>query len=368
MTTVVYDHEIFNWQQVGGVSRYICEVAQHVNELNGWKTCVVAPLHFNDHLRASRAPRRGWHIDHRWPNRTLCSRVVNTLVSPIVRAAINADITHLSYYGVNSISRSRPCVVTVHDMIHELFPSSFPRSDRTAERKKDCVARAQRIICVSESTAHDLAGLLNVPREKISVTHLGISEAFSTFRPSSPSPTVDRPYILFVGHRSGYKNFEQLLRAYAASRRLMREFDLWAFGGGVFSLEERALMTTLKLPPGSVKYRYGDDSALARAYDGATMFVYPSRYEGFGIPPLEAMSRKCAVVCSSSSSIPEVVGSAGLYFDPNSSESIRNAMETLADDSLLRQQLLSLGEARWRCFSWIKCAEETVRAYEAALS
>jgi glycosyltransferase involved in cell wall biosynthesis len=260
-----------------------------------------------------------------------------------------------------------PTVVTVFDMIHELFPENFAKDDKTTHYKQLCVEHAAHVLCISESTARDLVRLFGVPREKISVTHLAYSSAFDAPPEETSNPKSGRPYILYVGHRVGYKNFVGALAAYASSPALRKEFDLVAFGGVPFDARELALIESLGLKGDRVRRVTGSDSDLALAYRRAHVFVYPSRYEGFGIPPLEAMSSGCAVACSNASSIPEVVGDSAALFDPDDVGSIAQALESVCFDSGRHQGLVAAGKRQAAHFSWDRCAQETVQAYERVL-
>jgi glycosyltransferase involved in cell wall biosynthesis len=206
--------------------------------------------------------------------------------------------------------------------------------------------------------------LLDVNQEKISVVHLGFS---LTEAKKVESGISRRPYLLHVGGRAGYKNFETLLRAYAGQPALAREFDLVAFGAGDFDTKERELIGALGLSDSQVRQVGGGDSILTDLYQRAALFVYPSRYEGFGIPPLEAMSFDCPVVCSNSSSIPEVVGDAAVFFEPASSDSIANAIQSVLSNNTLRETLIARGRARIKMFSWERCAEQTLDIYRKLL-
>lgn len=279
---------------------------------------------------------------------------------------IGADVVHMTYYQARPTRHSAPLVITVHDMIHELFPGNFRLTDRTTEYKRRCIKAADKIICVSQSTANDLKRLFDVPDDKVSVTHLGISRCFGQ-HVAPPLARNHKPYLLYVGERRGYKNFGRLVEAFAASPVLHRNFDLAAFGGAPFSRHELRNAERLHLRRDALRHLTGDDAALALAYSEAHLFVYPSEYEGFGIPPLEAMTCGCPVVCSSASSIPEVVGDAGLYFDPSRVESIREALEQLSFNDERRAALSSVGRIRSAEFSWSRCAHETLAVYREAL-
>lgn len=367
MTTIAYDHQIFSMQEFGGVSRYFCEVASRTKAVAGWDSVVVAPMHFNEHLAGTAVRQLGIYLPRRVPSGPL-RRAVNTVVAPLLLMSTAAQVLHRTYYA----SRPRPygakVVVTVFDMIHEISPHYFPSHDRTSPMKRRAVAEADAVICISQSTANDLQRLLDVPSERISVTHLGFSSAFAQAAPVVDSrPGAARPYLLYVGHRGGYKNFARLLKVYGASARLARDFDLIAFGGYPFSAEELAQIAALKVRPDSVRRQVGQDDELARAYAGAHALVYPSEYEGFGIPLLEAMSAGCPVISSNSSSMPEVVQDAGEYFNPHEVASMGSAIERVAYDEDHRQALARRGRIRCQAFSWDRCASETVAVYRKLL-
>jgi len=252
-------------------------------------------------------------------------------------------------------------------MIHERFSDSFSQTDRTSVEKALAVARADHVICISEQTKRDLIEILGVEASKISVVYLGFN-LISHDKPVTITVGQSRPFILYVGNREGHKNFERLLIAYATSIKLKNNFDLICFGGGAFSDKEKALMQQLGVSVDRVSQVSGNDALLAGYYRASSAFVYPSLYEGFGIPPLEAMSFDCPVVCSNLSSIPEVVGDAGEMFDPYDPDSIRVAIERVVDDVQLQEVLISRGRERIKLFSWERCAQETLDVYRKVLA
>lgn len=365
MHNIIYDHQTFIAQEFGGISRYFCELAARVHRTEGFKARVVAPLHYNAYLPECPVPQSAMRMPLRFRGESRVYRLINEALSPILTATASPSLVHQTYYSPLPSRKSRtPIVLTVFDMIHELFPDNFPLTDPIVQCKSACVAAADHILCISQSTANDLMRLFGVPAEKISVTYLAYSDIFAQTAVATEVPPHVRPYVLYVGQRGGYKNFETALRAYASSARLRQEFDLVTFGGPAsFSATEQATITNLSLRPGSVVRLGGADKDLARAYRHARAFIYPSRYEGFGIPPLEAMASGCVTVCSDSSSIPEVVGDAGLLFNPDDIDAARQSLEDACFDEVLRAQLLARGRARVREFSWDRCAHETVNAY-----
>ena len=145
-------------------------------------------------------------------------------------------------------------------------------------------------------------------------------------------------------------------------------FKLVAFGGGAFSYSEKKFFREIGLSKNNIIQERGNDQKLIEAYKKASLFVYPSLYEGFGIPPLEAMSLGCPVACSNTSSIAEVVSNAGVYFDPYSVESISNTIKFILYDDSLRKELIKKGEKRIKYFSWEKCSLETYNLYKKLIS
>jgi glycosyltransferase involved in cell wall biosynthesis len=243
-------------------------------------------------------------------------------------------------------------------MIHELYPQQFSRRDPTARDKKKIVQNSDAVICISRSTKHDLMLYCNVPEERIKVIYLGNSLKLEVKSPR----IVDAPYILYVGLRDGYKNFDLLLTAYARSEKINRDFKLVCFGGGQFNSHERSLIRSMNL--GDKVFNYsGTDEPLANLYKYASAFIYPSLHEGFGIPPLEAMGYGCPVLVSNTSSVPEVVGQAGLYFNPTNVDDLTFQLDKILRDDMLRKDLIQQGYEQEKKFSWDRCAKETLKLY-----
>jgi glycosyltransferase involved in cell wall biosynthesis len=365
---VIYDSQVFSQQEFGGISRYICALALRLSRVPGVETEIVAPLHINQYLNAvDQKIVTGFYM-RRLPK---TSRIIQALSSgfcgPILRFK-RPNIVHETYYAEHSVCRSKvPHVVTVHDMIEERFPHSFPPSYPVVELKKRAVDRVDHIFCNSENTLRDLIAMHPHCADRVTVTSLGYDELPQTSLQAQELIGAG-PFILHVGGRHGYKNFDGLLQAYAASSWLRENFRLVCFGAGTFSEAECRWITALGLSASQVIQIGGGDDRLAALYRGAAAFVYPSKYEGFGIPPLEAMSQNCPVICSNSSSIPEVVGNAGEYFDPGESESIRVSMEQVLQSSSRRAELVSLGRDRCKRFSWEQCAQETLSVYQRLVS
>jgi len=361
---VAFDHQIFSMQRYGGVSRYFFELASRLPAHGVSEVCVVAPLYINNYLAADSARRftRGRYVNG--PPYTFAGisvvPVVNRFAAPLALRRANPDIVHETYFAAKPVGRARRRVVTVYDMIHELFANEFPDAAQVTAAKRAAVNRADHVICISENTQRDLVRLYGIDPARTSVVHLGYSMTTETNAAKEASGD-HRSSLLYVGHRAGYKNFRTLLQAYGSST-VLREFELIAFGGGPLSPDEQNEIRRLGITD-RVRFESGSDRELAARYRAAAAFIFPSMCEGFGLPPLEAMSHGCPVVCSNKGSIPEVVGDAGVYFDPNNPEELRTVLERVVTTEALQADLRARGYAHIATFSWDKCAAATAQIY-----
>lgn len=318
-------------------------------------TLLFAGLHRSDYpLTDLRSPRH-----HYWGRKTTSPGLskafakINRLSLPFYSLLQKVDVYCPTFYADALPLSAKPKVAMVLDMIQELFPDNFSAQDKTSRRKRELCERAELIVAISESTKRDLIRLFGVPAEKIRVVPL----ANSIQRGTSRESPEDRPYLLYVGARAGYKNFAKLLEVFSEIAPLHPELDLIAFGGPQWSAEEEASTRRLQLQ-GRVYWRAGSDELLARYYEHARAFVYPSIYEGFGIPPLEAMALDCPVITANASSIPEVVGEAALLVDPHSGRALREAIEAVLARPELRSILIEKGRRRLTQFSWDRTASQ----------
>lgn len=366
---IVFDHQIFTYQSYGGISRYFVRLAQGLIAL-GDQIDIVAPIHRNRYLKdLPENVVQGLDFERFPPKTGRLAMLANHYLSQLSLRSNSPDILHETYYSPKVVSRAaKGRVITVYDMIHEKYPDDFSSTDATTQYKRLALARADHVISISHSTKKDLCELFGFPEHKVSVVHLGF-EKFES-KPSLVSGGVhrQRPYLLYVGSRGGYKNFERMLKAVASKSELLNEFDVVAFGGGAFNETEKSLISRLGFDAMAVQQIGGDDELLGELYSKARAFVYPSVYEGFGLPPLEAMAHDCPVVTSNSSSMPEVVGQAGEYFDPLDVEAQAEAICRVVFDEQRRSALIEAGRERLPMFSWERCAQETQAVYQKVLA
>lgn len=310
-----------------------------------------------------RAPWR-WSPDGAWwlpwtpPDRSLLDRV---------------DVWHLGEFHLPTVTAT-PVVATVHDLTTLTHPDHHLLINRVVHRRRlRWIGRhALRVIAVSRSTKRDLAARTRMDPTRISVVH----EACGHRR--SPHPGgfdilrrrygIRRPYVLTVGTLEPRKNQERLIRAFESLPASAGALDLVLVGGKGW--RAGSVLRAIEASPARTRiHRLGpvSERALSTLYANALVFAYPSVYEGFGLPVLEAMARGTPVLTSNVSSLPEVAGDAALLVDPGSVDSIRSGLERLVDDPDLRERLIASGREREATFSWKRAARETLAVYREAV-
>jgi glycosyltransferase involved in cell wall biosynthesis len=276
------------------------------------------------------------------------------------------DVIHETYF-VNEqpvlTKGTTARVTTIYDALHERHPNLFPSDHLKTKEKQASFDRSDLIFSISNHTKEDTLSLFKVPEEKIKVVHLAADPAIPEQWIDYPKD-CDRPFFLFVGIRMKHKNFDRFLQAFASSEQLMKNFDIVSVASYGFSPTELDKFRQLGFGSTQIRHVHAGDQLLAGYYSTAVALVYPSVYEGFGIPPLEAMTYGCPVACSNSSSLPEVVGQAAELFDPYAVEEMKTAMERIAFDEERRAELIRLGKQQVKKFSWEKVAKAHLLAYQ----
>ncbi len=271
-----------------------------------------------------------------------------------------------------------PTVTTVHDLSWLRYPQTHPAERVRAMMKRFPVslARSAHVITDAESVRCELIETFDVPPARITAVPLAARAVFRPLQAAACEPMLRaqglnwRGYLLCVGTLEPRKNLELALRAYAAlSAGLQQRFPLVIVGmKGWLTSRLDALIAPLAADGRVRPVGYVDDETLAVLYASARMLIYPSIYEGFGLPPLEAMAAGTPVIASNVSSLPEVVGEAGLQVDSQDIDALREAILGLAEDDALWQRLREAGLARAAQFSWDRCARETLAVYRKALA
>lgn len=359
---IIFDPQIFTLQKYGGISRYFFNLALNLSLSDGANSEIYCPRYSCQYLNRENWPAFSGGNDISniplWRYKKIMYLRSNLRSFEKKISQEKFDVVHHTYYWPlsNKLNSSACRITTIHDLVDEII-----KPDKLKARLKfRSISQADHVICVSKFTRNLLLEYYDVNAEKVSVVHLAGPAIDKTV---SPSRSFVKPYILYVGPRVGYKNFISLLEAYGSSDRLRRDFNLVCFGGGEFSSDETMRIHLLGLDDIQITQLSGGDALLQSFYKGASLFVYPSLYEGFGLPPLEAMALGVPVACGKVASIPEIAGEACEYFDPTSSESIREVMEQVLYSESRQIQLVSMGYERAGMFSWERCAHETLDVY-----
>lgn len=362
---VLYDHQLFSLQNAGGASRYHYELARYLRTAPDVKTELflgmngsIYPFH---ELSSANTRVTSFAVGgHPGGLRYLANEVLSNCVVPFLG---KMDIYHPTLYRRVPLARMRRVVATHHDCIHERYPETFRYLKQVLRAKQSLYARADAIICVSEASRLDLLRFYDVSAARTRVIHHGVRPL-----PRCAAMTkklqeqVRRDYLLYVGVRASYKNFDGLLRAFRESG-LHNSLDLLVLGGGPLTAGEIEMIARMNLDKSTVCIPRVTDELLAEAYAGARLFVYPSFSEGFGFPPLEAMAAGCPVLASNTSSIPEVCLDAPFYFDPQDQQSFTCALLHAIEDEKARRQAIERGHKVVAQYSWEKCGRQTLALY-----
>jgi len=363
---ILYDHQVFSLQDAGGASRYHFELIRNLQGLNEVTLELVLGLNGSVMPFGSlRGPQTRVFGRKTTIKPGLARYAINELLSGFIgpfRGKV--DIYHPTLYRALPWVRRRWVVVTHHDCIHERFPRLFSNAGSIVESKRKLFAQADAIICVSESSRRDLLHFYNVAETKTHVVYHGFSPLPL---PENDPLDLAQPYLLYVGSRAGYKNFELLLEAFSRSG-LAGDYRLLAVGGGSFTPAEVERIASLKLGRSVTVVPRADDGTLARAYRDAALFIYPSLYEGFGFPPLEAMSLGCPVLVNQTSSLPEICGDAAFYFAAADAGELSRCLTSILADDRGRAMKRELGEQRVGLYDWKRSAQRTLDVYRTVLN
>ncbi|MBN2365587.1 MAG: glycosyltransferase family 1 protein [Calditrichaeota bacterium] len=365
---VLYDHQVFSLQAWGGISRYFTELMKYYER--GDKLQFELPIYFSNNVHLPEVvsvSAKTFFNDYPFKGRNRIIFQVNQLVTRKIWRKKEFELFHPTYYNSDFLNHigSRPFILTIHDMTYEIYPELFPPGDPVPQHKKILIERASRIIAISRHTKSDILRFYPVSPDKIEVIYLGNS-LYKDQVYGESDPHLPLKFLLYVGNREGHKNFTRFIRAITPLLQEDRDLFLVCAGGGSLSKAETTLITELGII-NKVHHYPVNDLELIRLYSHARAFVFPSLYEGFGIPVLEAFGCNCPAILSNSSSLPEIAGDAALYFDPEDENSIREIVSHLIDNENLRKQLIERGSERVREFSWKKTALKTATLYEKVL-
>jgi glycosyltransferase involved in cell wall biosynthesis len=361
---ILYDGNIYKLQRFGGVNNYVAELINHLPL--EWCPMVTT---VDDYTRQTiHHPQSRVYYYHRFGLRNnRVSFALEPLYFNWVEFWSRADILHPTFYFPLSQrqwqSYRRPLVMTVYDLIHEIFPALDPQR-RVIQARLELLKAAAVIICISENTKQDLYRFYPFTRSKVVyVTPLATSFSRRLVEYEGGGLFPECPYFLYVGSRWFYKNVDLVWQAIAALKSQYPDLCL-KMVGKPFSDAELERLTVLGIRERVVQVDVSDDRMLARLYAQSAALIYPSLYEGFGLPPLEAMACGTVVIAANAASIPEVVGTAGLLFDPNQLDELVARMTAVLDCPGERDRWIAAGREQVQQFSWSKVAEQTTQIYQ----
>ena len=380
---ILFDYQAFELQRFGGVSRSYVELVSHLKEEKGVNYKIGVKESDNVHLKESGLvstvkpqcfTHKKWFEGKKWfkGQRSLTRKVMGAMGYYNDGLTINQDYcinllrrqqfdifepTYFESYFLSYLN-GKPFVLTVHDMIPELFGID----ETQAKQKKLLCPLAAHIHVPSENTKKDLVDILNIPPERVTVTPHG-----APVSPSNKYPSLcPFPYILYVGARWAYKNFKPFIEECAIIIERHPELRVICTGQP-FDEEERNLILSLGLS-NHVIHQYASGQEMQSLYQNAVAFIYPSAYEGFGMPILEAFVCSCPVMLNNSSCFPEVGGDAAVYFDIGQrGDMAERFMAMYQASGERRDELIAKGNARLPLFSWEESAKTMRRIYDGIL-
>jgi glycosyltransferase involved in cell wall biosynthesis len=350
-----------------GIHTYITHLLQNLPRVDGtFRYTVYTNAQLSvDGLTAVRPAR--------WPTTRPLARIAwEQLAQPFALRRDRPDLLHTSFVG--PLLSRQPSVVTIYDLSFALFPELFRGPNqvylRTATRRS--AQHARRVIAISDHTRRDVHRLYGVPLERIDVACPGVDPRFKPLLPGEVEAFRRRHnlpdrFFLYLGTLEPRKNLGRLIEACSALE--MSNWRLMLVGGKGWMYEDLfAQAKALGLDDRVTFAGFASSEDLPLWYNAATAFVYPSVYEGFGLPPLEAMACGAPVIASNAAALPEVVGDAGLTVEPDDVAGLAQAMRRVWDDETLRRELSQRGIERAGRFTWEATARATVESYRRALS
>ena len=351
---ILFDHQQFYFTY-GGASKYFTMLIDALPQ-ECWATTTL--LCSNEYVRSKEL----WHtIPYYFRGQTRLLERMNRPYTNYLLRHQNFDVFHQTNFGTYCFNAlgTKPMVTTYHD----INLSTIDPHPEIVERQKRSLERADAIICVSENTKEGMLKYFDVDERKVHVVYHGIELPNRQILPQHR--IFDFRYVLYVGLRSAYKNFDRFVQAFALLRQQHPELHLICTAPA-FSPQEIERFRQLEITD-CTHALPATEEQMSCLYRDAEVFAFPSLYEGFGMPILEAWSLECPVVLSHASCFPEIAGDAGVYFNPESAEDICNALQHVIEDTTLRHNLIQRGNERIKAFSWQRCAEEHMRVYRSLL-
>lgn len=351
---ILYSHDIFSMQFVGGISRYIFELFSRNKNAK-------IPLLYSENLYLNKHKKTA-----HFRGKTRIISLLNEMSEKLL-SKNTFDIYHISYYKKSpNIPSDAVFIVSVYDMIHEIYAKSYFKNDnKTSALKRQNCLQCDGIIAISQTTKNDLIRFFGIDEHKIRVIYLGHSlQKPPILRKNSQN--LPKNYILFVGSRGAYKNFTNFACAFVEILHIHPQIKALCVGEK-FSDDECKFLETLKIKNAFIALQ-AKENELYEIYAQAKCFVFPSFYEGFGIPILESFFAGCPAVLSDIAVFREIASDAAMYFNPHDKTSIAQTILQIMRDTSLAQEKVALGKERLKHFSWDETYRQTMKFYNEVIN
>lgn len=353
---IIFDYNIFFLQKYGGISRYFIELCKQMSN-SEIDYLIQATIHQNYYLDKASVNKSFNLYLKDYPKFT--RKLIGSTNKYFFYKNINKNyykIFHNTYYSNFKLKNNITQISTIYDFTHEIFSKEYNYKKNI---KTEAIKNSNHFICISENTKKDLIKFYNIKPDNISVVYLG-----GDHLPKGNKIFKNKPFILYVGYRENYKNFNILLKAFYSSRKLQKDFDIVCFGGSPFNDDEINQISQYALTD-SVKYISGDDHKLSSLYSTASCHVITSKYEGFGITVVEAYNFGCPVIHTGKGSLAEIADESGQY--DGSYENLKHTLEKfLYSNQDIKNHRINIKKIKNR-LTWKNCFNNTYDVYKKFL-
>lgn len=361
MLKVFFDHQKFSTQKYGGISRYFANIIEEIKR-NDEFDYLLGVLNSQNHYIKDEPQALNQPFITNILNGGMKRFKLNKWYCDYLLKQNHFDVFHPTYYDPYFIKNlKRPFVTTIHDMTYERLPEYFWVMDTLTTEKRISAERADKIIAISETTKNDLLKYLETDEQKIEVIYHGID--LKNPLKFEAVPNLPTNYLLFVGDRSGYKNFYLLLNAYEQISKKYPDIHLVLTGGGNLVGADVEIINRLKLKD-KVHHYHVSDEQLNYLYQNTLLFIYPSLHEGFGLPILEAFKANCPMLLSDTDCFREIAQDVAGFFSPHSLEDLIFQIEKLISNEATRKDLVAKGNQRLLDFPIEKSVKQTLDLYQ----
>jgi len=370
---IVFDGLIYYLQKQGGISRYFDEL---IEDFSSREDCEVVVLLRNNKI--NKIFNSNVKIEIIDSTINLNNKILKYISVFLDKRKVNSFfkyhdfsdfIFHYSYYSCYKNINVKS-VLTVHDLVHEKFPNFFKGflNKIYLNNKKEAIMKADDLIAISEQTKKDLIKIYKIDSKKITVIHHGLNKDFKVLSKINKenflkNKKIDKPYFLFVGNRTLYKNFNFLLVTLATWNK-KNNYNLYCVGGGKFTDKEKIIIKKLKLEDKTKLFLSVSENELVNFYNSSQGLIFPSLYEGFGFPVLEAMACGTPALASDIEIFHEIGKDGPIYFNPMDSQSLINALDA---SLLVNEDRINRGIEITKSYRWKNTIHNTLEVYKNIL-